>query len=186
MLYFSVLAMGGFMRRRILLVLALSLSAAPATALDMPTRKAGLWEIKMSFKGQNLPAQVMKQCVDAATDKLMNANFGNGAQGAACSKQDMQKSGNTITVDSVCTFGGATTTSHAVVTGSFDSAYTVDVTSKREGGPPMPGMPPESKMTIAAKWVGPCGKGQRPGDVIMANGMTMNVLDMRKAAGAPK
>ena len=48
------------------------LLAAPAFALDMPTRKAGLWEIKMEFEGRsNLPVQTMKQCTDAATDKLM-------------------------------------------------------------------------------------------------------------------
>ena len=59
----------------------------------------------------------------------------------ACSKQDLENSGGTITIDSECKFGEAITTSHAVVTGSFDS---------------------------------------------MANGMTMNVLDLQKMRGAPK
>ncbi len=77
---------------------------APAVALDMPTRKAGLWEVKMIFEGRNLPATTMRQCIDAATDKKMNANFGGSAL-AECSKQDMQNSGGVITVDSVCTFG---------------------------------------------------------------------------------
>jgi hypothetical protein len=63
----------------------------------------------------------MKQCVDAATDKLMNANFGESVN-EACSKQDVTKSAGTITVDSVCKFGDATTIAHAIVTGSFDSA----------------------------------------------------------------
>ena len=35
-------------------------------------------------------------------------------------------------------------------------------------------------MKIAAKWVGPCAAGQKPGDVIMSNGRTMNVLDLQK------
>jgi len=174
------------MRRLIVTALAL-LSAAPALALDMPARKPGLWELKMNFEGRNLPATAMKHCIDAATDKLMNSSFGGSAQ-EACSKQDMTKSGNTITVDSVCKFSEATTTSHAVVTGSFDSAYKVDVTSTREGGRPMPGQTPgaATHMTIDAKWLGPCAAGQRPGDIIMANGMTMNVLDMPKMGVAPK
>jgi hypothetical protein len=160
--------------------------AAPAFALDMPTRKTGLWEIKMIFEGRNLPATVMKQCVDPATDKLMNANFA-GSNEQACSKQDMKTSGGTITVDSVCTFGAATTTSHAVVSGSFDSAYTMKVASTRAGGPPMPGVAPgaETHMTIEAKWLGPCAAGQKPGDVVMANGMTMNVLEIQKMRGVP-
>ena len=159
------------------------LTVTPAFALDMPARKPGLWELKMDFAGRKVPAQVMKQCVDAASDKLMNSNFGGPAQ-EACSKQDVSKAGDTMTVDSVCKFGDATTTTHAVVTGSFDSAYTVDVTSTREGGRPMPGMPAggSSHMTIAAKWLSPCAAGQRPGDIIMSNGMTMNVLDMRNAS----
>ena len=82
----------------------------------------------------------------------------------------------------MCKFGGATTTSHAVVTGDFNSAYTVDVTSTREGGRPVPGMAPggATHMKIAAQWIGPCAKGQRPGDMIMGNGMTMNILDLQK------
>ena len=94
----------------------------------------------------------------------------------------MKTSGRTITIDSVCKFGAATTTSHAVVTGSFDSAYKVDVTSTREGGPPMPGVAPgaQTHMMIEAKWLGVCAAGQKPGDVVMSNGMSMNVLDMQK------
>jgi hypothetical protein len=160
-------------------------AAAPAFALDMPVRKAGLWELKMEFGGRDLPAQVMRQCTDAAADKMMNLNFG-GSNEQACSKQDVKNAGGTITIDSVCKFGPATTTSHAVVTGSFDSAYTVEVTSTSQGGPPLPGQTPgaTSRMSIAAKWLGPCAAGQKPGDVIMSNGMKMNVLDMPRAPGA--
>ena len=144
------------MRRLIITVIGL-MSAAPAIALDMPARKPGLWELKMNFEGRNLPVTGMKQCVDAVTDKLMNANFGGAPANEACSKQDITKSAGTITVDSVCKFGDATTTSHAVVTGSFDSAYTVNVTSTRQGGASMPGPVPgaATHMTISATWLGP-------------------------------
>jgi hypothetical protein len=167
------------LRRDLKIIAIVLVTATPAFALDMPARKPGLWELKMDFVGRKIPAQVMKQCIDAASDKLMNSNFGGSAQ-EACAKQDVVKSGDTMTVDSVCKFSEATTTTHAVVTGSFDSAYTVDVTSTREGGPPMPGMAAggASHMTIAAKWLGACEAGQKPGDIIMANGMKMNVLDM--------
>lgn len=40
-------------------------------------------------------------------------------------------------------------------------------------------------MTILAKWLGPCVAGQKPGDVMMGNGMKMNVLDIQKMGGAP-
>jgi hypothetical protein len=160
--------------------------ATAASAAEMPARKAGLWDVKMNFESRGVPPQSMQQCVDAATDKLMNSNFGGMSKGA-CSRQDIKTAGNTITVDSVCKFGEATTASHAVVTGSFDSAYTVRVTSTREGGPAIPGMKPGQavNMTTEAKWLGPCKAGQKPGDMIMANGFKMNVLNMPSAHGVP-
>ena len=155
--------------------------AIPAFAFDMPPRKPGLWELKIDFEGHKIPATVMKQCTDATSDKVMNSNFGGTAQ-EACSKQDRTKTATGMVMDSVCKFGEHTTTAHSVMTGNFDSGYTVDVQSKREGGRAIPGMPADGSnhMTITAKWLGPCAAGQRPGDVMMANGMTMNMLDMQK------
>lgn len=174
------------MSRSLAVIAAAIVTAAPAFALDMPARKAGLWELKMEFEGRQIPAQVMRHCTDAASDKLMNLNFG-GSNEQNCSKQDLSKNGGTITIDSVCKFGEMTTTSHAVVTGSFDSAYTIKVTSTSSGGRPMPGQTPgaATNMSIVGKWLGPCAAGQKPGDVIMANGMKMNVLDMPRPPGAP-
>ena len=168
------------MCRRFAVVAVALLFAAPATALDMPTRKTGLWEMKMVFDGRNMPAQTMQQCIDPATDKAMQARYG-GAQGS-CSKQDVADAGGTMTFDTVCKVGAATTTTHGVVTGSFDSAYTMQITSKSAGGPPIPGVPAggETKMTIEAKYLGACQAGQKPGDIIMSNGMKMNVLEMPK------
>jgi hypothetical protein len=42
----------------------------------------------------------------------------------------------------------------------------------------------QTKMTIEAKYLGGCQAGQKPGDIVMSNGMKMNVLDMQKM-GAP-
>lgn len=172
------------MLRRLAMIAAAVFTAAPVFAFDMPARKPGLWEIKMDFVGRKLPAHVVKQCIDAASDKVMNSQFGGSVQ-EACSKQDMQKSSGSITIDSLCKFGDATTTSHAVVTGNFDSAYTVHITSTREGGRPLPGMAPSgaTEMTVAAKWLGPCAADQKPGDMIMPNGVKVNVLEM---PGTPK
>lgn len=153
-------------------------------ATDMPARKAGLWQMTMSIEGHNLPQQTMKQCIDAATDKLMSS-MGGGMSKDACSKQNVQRVGNTIVIDSVCKIGPHTSTSHAVVSGDFNSAYTVRIESKREG-PAMPGTPVGGamKMTIAAKWLGPCAADQKPGDMIMGNGMKMNIRDMH--GGMPR
>ena len=172
------------MPRSLIFLAAALMVSASARAAELPTRKAGLWDIKMEFQGRHLPAQQMKQCTDATSDKLMTYNFGGSAE-KNCQQQNISASGGTITIDSVCNFAGMKTTSHAVVSGDFNSAYTVEVTSKREGGRPIPGVAPggETHMMIAAKYVGPCAAGQRPGDIVMSNGMTMNVLDMQKRMG---
>jgi hypothetical protein len=161
-------------------LVVLLVSSAAYAAMDIPARKAGLWQMTMNFEGGRIPQQSMKQCIDAATDKMMNSMGGQMSK-ESCSKQDMQRVGNTIVVDSVCKSPmGGTNVAHAVVTGDFNSAYTVKVESKQEGGQARPGMPPGGgamKMTIDAKWLGPCAADQKPGDMII-NGMKMNVRDM--------
>jgi hypothetical protein len=101
--------------------------AMPAAAADMPSRKAGLWEITTHVANRPM---TMQQCIDAATDQAMQSHA--SSSGANCSKRDVQKSAAGMTVDSVCTIAGKTMTSHIVVNGSFDSNYTMTITS--EGG----------------------------------------------------
>jgi hypothetical protein len=128
----------------------------------------------------------VQQCIDAATDKQMNA-IGENLRQDACAKQDVQqKVGATIVVDSVCQVGPTKTTSHSVISGDFNSAYTVKVASKREGGAAAPGLPADgtTNMTMEAKWLGPCKADQRPGDMIMANGRKVNISDLQKLQGA--
>jgi hypothetical protein len=82
-------------------------------------------------------------------------------------------------------------TSQSVVTGDFSSNYTVKVTSKIEGLPAGAQDAAGGSTTIQARWVGACKSGQRPGDIVMADGKTMNIRDLRKLmdgakGGAPK
>src|SRR5438094_398313 len=97
------------------------LVSGPAWSADMPTRKAGLWDLKMAMEGRTTPPISMQHCTDAATDKLMTSNFGNVGR-EDCSKRDIQVSGRVVTVDSVCRVGGVTVTTQAVVSGDFNSA----------------------------------------------------------------
>jgi hypothetical protein len=71
-------------------------------------------------------------------------------------------------------------TIHSAITGSFDSAYTMTVTSQ---GDALPGG--NMSMTMAAKWLGPCTADQKPGDMIIGNGLKMNMLEMQKRGPLP-
>ena len=97
-------------------------------------RRAGLWEVTMTHDGRNTPPQTMQQCTDAETDKLMNA-FGGALSADMCSKQDIKKVGATLVISATCQIGPMKSTSQSVVTGDFNSNYTVKVTSKIEGLP---------------------------------------------------
>jgi len=158
----------------VVLTCTVSLSAA-----DLPARKAGLWEMTTTANGRTMP---IKQCIDAATDQAMQANTSQSSQ-RSCSKRDIKKSGDTTTVDSVCTAAGKTLTHHMVITGSFDSGYTMTIRTEGDG------IPAARNITIAAKWTGPCAADQKPGDMIMQNGTKINLVDMtggaaRRAAAA--
>jgi len=63
------------------------------------------------------------------------------------------------------------------VTGSFDSIYTMTVAAESE-------LLPDGKMTMTmeGKWLGACTADQRPGDIIMGNGVKVNIPDMQKRA----
>ena len=159
----------------VIVVLALW-PAVDAQAAELPLRKAGLWEMKMVRTGGSVPDMTMQQCTDATTDKQMSTSFSPGKE--TCSKQDIQKTATGYVTDSVCGVAGMTITSHAEITGDFDSAYTVKVTSRSEGGPA--GAPRDATTTIEAKWLGACKGDQKAGDIVMPGGMKMNILELDK------
>ncbi len=80
-------------------------------------------------------------------------------------------------IDTVCKRGGMTITTHALVSGSFDSGYRMDSTSTYD--PPMRGMT-ESRTTVEAKWFGPCKPDQKPGDMIVPGMGKFNAQDLRE------
>jgi hypothetical protein len=150
--------------------------ATPAQATDLPARKPGLWEVKTSIEGSPR-ALTVQQCVDASTDQMLQSSAG-PFSAAACPDREVKKSDASMSIDSRCSLGGKPATAHAVVAGSFDSAYTMTVTS--EGG----GLPAVT-MTIESKWLGACAADQKPGDVIMSGGVKINVPELQKSAPAP-
>ena len=60
-----------------------------ALAAELPSRKPGLWEVKTSIENRNAPAQVIRQCIDAATDQMMQSSAGPFAL-AVCPKREVQ------------------------------------------------------------------------------------------------
>ena len=158
--------------------LLLALPVHLARADDLPTRKAGLWEIKMVNTGSPLPAMTMQHCTDETVDKEMS-NLASPMAKQICSKQDITKTATGYASDSVCSVGGLSVSSHSEISGDFNSAYTVTTTSHSDLG--SKGTPHDTVMKIEAKWLGACKPDQKPGDIVMpGGGFKLNVKDAAK------
>jgi len=164
---------------RLIGAILILICSTPVPAAELPSRKPGLWEVKMSIDGRNAPPQTVQQCIDASTDQLMQSSAGPYSP-AICPKREVQTVENSITIDSSCTFGGKPATTHAVITGSLDSAYTLAVTAQSED---LPGG--KMVMTIQAQRLGACTADQKPGDMIFSNGMKINILEAQKQVPSP-
>jgi len=157
-------------------IIASMLPVAASLALDLPQRKSGLWDIKISRAGVNKPAQSIRMCIDQKTDNMAQ-QMGESRLREACSKQEIHREGNKIVGDSVCAIGESTATSHTVISGEFNRAYHGEIRTKY--APPLMGKT-ESVTLIDAKWTGPCEPDQKPGDMIMPNGMKINIREMQQ------
>jgi len=160
------------------------LPARDAGAVEMPLRKAGLWEMKLARTGSPLPEMTMQHCTDETTDKDM-ATASAPMSKEVCSKRDIEQTATGYVTDSVCSVAGVSMTSHSEISGDFNSAYTVKTTSHAEHGAARP--PRDVTTTIEAKWLGACKPDQKPGDIVMPGGFKLNVKDAEKLKGlAPK
>ena len=150
-----------------------------ARAVELPLRKAGLWQVKVVRTG-SLPEMTMQQCTDATTDKDMASAF-SPTTSEVCSKRDVQQTAAGYTTDAVCKIAGISMTSHSEITGDFNSAYTVKTTTHSERS--VPGLPKDITATVEAKWLGACKADQKPGDIVMPGGFKLNIKDAEKLKG---
>jgi len=167
-------------RCRLLFALSLlgiaSIAAAQDLPANMPKRKAGLWEMQTTGAGGQ--AQVMKFCLDEDTDRAMY-KMGTQMSGQQCSKLNVSVQGSTVVSDAVCKMNGPSgalsVTTHSETKFDGDTAYHTEGHVKYE--PAVMGKS-EMTMTSSGRWLGQCAAGQKPGDMIMSNGQTMNLKDM--------
>jgi Protein of unknown function (DUF3617) len=160
----------------IALLMAMTALVGDGFALDLPKRKSGLWDIKISRAGSGRPVQAIQMCIDQRTDNMAQ-QMGESVAREACSKQQIRREGNKIVGESVCKIGETTATSHTVFSGEFDRAYHGEIRTKFS--PPLMGKD-ENLTLIDAKWTGPCTADQKPGDMIMPNGMKINIHEMQQ------
>jgi hypothetical protein len=157
------------MRRSFAIALAaFAVSAAGLASADTPVphQKDGLWESAMTMMGKPFTTQ---SCVTEESQAKMSIFSSQMRQKNCSSSSITHNMDGSWTSASVCKFGpSASRTTHAHITGDFNSKVTIEISGDGSSTP-------ETTMTMT--WVGPCKPGMKGGDVMMSNGMKMNVLD---------
>jgi hypothetical protein len=163
---------------KLALLAAIAVIASGAAAADMPIphRKAGLWEGVSSMPGMSGQSFSTKYCIDAASEAKMSAFSANLRNKKCSSVSIVHNMDGSWTSTSSCEFmPGKVMTSKAVITGDFNSKYTVTIYTNGATKP---------QLTMTVSYLGPCGPGMKGGDVIMPGGMKMNLMD-NSTSGAP-
>jgi hypothetical protein len=145
--------------------------ALGAQTIDLPPRKAGLWEI--------MPAFTAQACLDPATDKEM-MEYGLKMSGT-CKQLTSKREGKTIVIDADCTVSGIATRSKTVVSGDFQSSYSVrsEGTMDGAGGKDQQA----TVITQTATWKGADCPGMKPGDMTMLGGIKVNIKQIKAMSG---
>ncbi|MAK81897.1 MAG: hypothetical protein CMJ17_08470 [Phenylobacterium sp.] len=144
-----------------------------------PTRRAGLWEQRLSTEGI---VQVTRICIDDTLDERLSW-WGQQATDESCEKNLVtRRTDGSWQFSSVCDMGtGGKTTTSGVASGDFATRYVITGESSTVGAQ-APQMNGTRTVNIEAVWQGACPEGFRPGDMELPGGMRVNLLDMAGAA----
>jgi hypothetical protein len=157
-----------------------ALLQAEAQMLELPARKPGQWEVKMTTeKPAGGPNMTMQMCIDPATDREL-MEFGLRMSKDTCKRYDMKRKGAAWEIDAECHFGSVTSATHTTISGDFQSVVTVRIEGTTEGMPGAGKGPQPTLITQTARWVGAsCAGGMKPGDIDLGNGIKVNVKQLR-------
>jgi Protein of unknown function (DUF3617) len=163
------------------IALLVACSASPVLAQNFPRLQSGLWEMeRASDRATNQPNK-MTMCLDDTVQKQM-FDMGAGAMAGMCSKHDFTFSGNRGTGDFVCNIAGSRMHSKSTMVLNGNSSYRTEIHTTYD--PPFMGQT-ETTTVLTAHRLGACKAGQRPGDMVMPNGQTVNVRDVMGGARQP-
>lgn len=138
-----------------------------------PAREAGLWTFTVKSEGVT---QASKLCLNALVEPKIS-RFAPPAPGGACAGQRASRQPDgSWRFESVCDFGsGGVVMTLGTATGDASRAYHVEATTETSGAE-APQMNAERKMTLDAKWTGPCPAGMKPGELELDGGLKVDLL----------
>ncbi|BCN37257.1 hypothetical protein ALDI51_05760 [Alicycliphilus denitrificans] len=155
--------------------------ARPGPSSPLPARKAGLWEVTLrSDTPGPRTGQTVLQCTSAEAEPVMLLSIVPGQENCREVKAARRARGEGYDIRTVCRVHGNRVEARMALTGDLQSAYEGRFsvqTSEAASRPPAP-------TAFQGRWLGTCRSGQRPGDMVLPNGVTVNVVDDRRRAEA--
>lgn len=150
----------------------LGLPAERGLAQSPPKRAPGLWE---TMTVTNAGRSGAKECIDAATDRLVLQL----TSVLTCKNTDFKQQADGYVAGAVCSSGGLSVDNRVTVTGDFETwarAEALTTMSSKEGDP---ALNRTFSTAIEARRLGECEPGQVPGDLILPSGKTVHVNPSR-------
>jgi hypothetical protein len=164
---------------------AASSGAAPAK-LEMPMRKAGLWEQAMLFNGKVTPGMdKIRLCVGPATNAEFSV-FGEQMKADRHCDQSISRNldGSYVVAGTCKTANGGTTTSKGTMSGDYSSSVKLHSESDTTGAA-IATQNGHHVIDITMTYLGACPADMVDGDEI-ASGMKINLLKTLGAAAETK
>jgi hypothetical protein len=152
----------------------LAAATAVAAADEFPKLKSGLWEVNMTSGKADAKPRVTTMCLDDSVQREMYT-VSTGMASGMCSKHEIKVSGNKVSTVANCDLGITKMQSQATMTLSGNTAYHTEARATFD--PPLNGAREQSTV-IDGKHVGACKPGQKPGDMTLPGGQTVNVRQL--------
>lgn len=155
--------------------------AGSAGTSDLPARKNGLWEITLHpDRPGPRQGQTVLQCTAAKAEPVMLLSIVPGQEQCSEVIVTPQAAGG-YDIRTVCQVHANTRRTQVTLRGSLQSAYQGTFEVYTTAKLPQSGA---ERVAFEGRWLGPCKPGQRPGDMVLPNGVTVNVVDDRQRAQA--
>ena len=158
-----------------------STRSAAAHKSPLPARKSGLWEVMVrSDTPGPRQGQTVLQCTSTEAERVMLMAVVPGQENCREIKVARRAKGAGYDIHTVCYVHDNRVEARMELTGDLQSAYAGRFSVKYSQAPVRDPGP----MAFEGRWLGACRPGQRLGDMVLPNGVTVNVVDDKRRAEA--
>ncbi|WP_313929018.1 DUF3617 family protein [Pseudoxanthomonas sp.] len=151
---------------------------------DLPVRKSGLWEVTVQahaapgMGGRMQPAMTVLHCTDANAERVVPLFLLPAREG--CERITVSKNAarGGHDVGTVCRSHGQRVDMQLTLRGDMQTRYSGTYRIQQSGSPSSD----SGQVPFEGRWLGRCKAGQRAGDMVLPNGITVNTVDDARRA----